>query len=132
LPRGAELYLESLPAEGRLARGRPRVLRAVLRVRGGRGEGRPLRFWRFRARKTRAAARSLATGELPERIEDLVPRFLKEVPLDPYDDRPLRYSKESRILWSIGDDGVDAGGLFSIDPLDGARSNAEPTFQIPF
>jgi hypothetical protein len=38
-------------------------------------------------------------GELPERLEQLVPEYLPAVPLDPYDAKPLRYSRERRILW---------------------------------
>jgi hypothetical protein len=39
-------------------------------------------------------------GYLPEALEDLMPEYLKEIPLDPFDGKPLRYSKESKIIYS--------------------------------
>ena len=39
-------------------------------------------------------------GVLPQSLEELVPEYLKEIPLDPIDGKPIRYSKEKRILYS--------------------------------
>jgi hypothetical protein len=36
------------------------------------------------------------------------------VPTDPFNDQPLRYSKERRVVWSVGADEVDDGGV--VDP----------------
>jgi hypothetical protein len=52
-------------------------------------------------------------GRYPESLEQLVPRFVPEVPLDPYDAHHLRYRSEANdrfILYSVGVDGVDDGG----------------------
>jgi hypothetical protein len=49
-------------------------------------------------------------GHLPEKLEDLVPEFIEEVPRDPFDDQPLRYSRERRILWAVGENLRDDGG----------------------
>ncbi|HAM71696.1 MAG TPA: hypothetical protein DCM86_08650 [Verrucomicrobiales bacterium] len=50
---------------------------------------------------------------LPESLGELVPEFLKEVPVDPMDGRPLRYRRQAGggfLLYSVGSDGVDNGG----------------------
>jgi hypothetical protein len=46
-------------------------------------------------------------------LNDLVPALLPSVPLDPFDNKPLRYKKLPRgyVVYSIGADGVDNGGL---------------------
>ncbi|MBN1362427.1 MAG: hypothetical protein JW993_17660 [Sedimentisphaerales bacterium] len=55
----------------------------------------------------------LATGDVPERLEDLVPGYLDAVPLDPFDGQPLRYrrTRPGYRLHSIMEDGQDNGGL---------------------
>ena len=52
-------------------------------------------------------------GRWPEKLDELVPEYLDEVPLDPFALKPLRYKKhESKwIIYSIGPDGKDDGGL---------------------
>ncbi len=52
----------------------------------------------------------LERGELPETLEALTPEYLAEVPRDPWDGEPLRYSRERGLLWGIGEDLVDDGG----------------------
>ena len=55
----------------------------------------------------------LATGDLPESIEALVPGNLPRVPLDPFTRTSLlqwRSSPEGIIVWSVGPDGLDQGG----------------------
>ena len=51
-------------------------------------------------------------GRLPADLESLVSEFLKDVPLDPMDLKPMRYhvEAESWRLYSIGINGVDDGG----------------------
>lgn len=52
-------------------------------------------------------------GELPARLEDLVPRYLPAVPLDPLaDGRPLGYHGDAArpIVYSVGDNGADDNG----------------------
>jgi hypothetical protein len=75
------------------------------------------------AKRTRAlllcAAAGLAAeryrrkhGRWPEALADLKGEFLREVPLDPFDLKPLRYRKDGLgvIIYSIGQDGKDDGG----------------------
>jgi hypothetical protein len=52
------------------------------------------------------------TGQWPVNLNELVPRFLPAVPLDPFHGKPLRYfvgDGEYR-LYSIGSDRLDNGG----------------------
>jgi len=64
---------------------------------------------------------------LPPSLEELGPEYLKEVPLDPFDGQPIRYSPEKAIIYSVGDDLIDNGGL----PED-AMKMIEPTLIIDF
>ncbi|MCP4133747.1 MAG: hypothetical protein GY754_22455 [bacterium] len=48
-------------------------------------------------------------GDIPKKTAHLVPDYLPSIPLDPYDGKPLRYSHEYRIIYSIGSDLVDKG-----------------------
>ncbi len=54
----------------------------------------------------------LQTGAWPAKLEELTPGLLKEVPLDPFDGKPLRYRRfsEGIIVYSVGPDGNDDGG----------------------
>lgn len=62
----------------------------------------------------------LSERRWPDSLDELVPRFMPSIPVDPFDGRPLRYRLEngSPILWSIGHDRVDDGGV--VDPRPGA------------
>ena len=56
-------------------------------------------------------AHQLMKGDLPSSLDALVPAFLDEVPLDNFDGQPLRYSREKRLVWSVGTDLRDNGGV---------------------
>ena len=51
-------------------------------------------------------------GRVPERLEQLVPDFLTQLPIDPFDGQALRYvlQRDRYLLYSIGEDRVDNGG----------------------
>ncbi len=49
-------------------------------------------------------------GQLPETLNELVPEYIDEVPVDDFDGKPLRYSKERKIIYSVGEDMKDSGG----------------------
>jgi hypothetical protein len=55
-------------------------------------------------------------GRVPENLDELVPEFLAELPLDPYGavSQPLKYRHEDRdfVLYSVGPFGKDDGGVF--------------------
>lgn len=57
----------------------------------------------------------VAHGSLPGRLDDLVPRFLEAVPLDPFDGRPMRYivSPAGGKVYSIGTDATDDHGAWT-------------------
>lgn len=59
-----------------------------------------------------------ANGRWPEKIADLVPRFLAKVPIDPFDNKPLRLlrTKEGLTIYSVSVDGVDDGGKLDDRP----------------
>ena len=61
------------------------------------------------------------TGQFPAKLESLVPDYLAEVPLDPFDEKPLRMvtSATGVTLYSIGEDLVDDGGAIPMDPGTG-------------
>jgi len=54
----------------------------------------------------------LATGKVPESLGELVPQYVKEVPIDPFDGQPIRYKRTDPgyRLYSILEDGQDNGG----------------------
>jgi len=55
----------------------------------------------------------LRHGQYPDTLAILLPEYLKQLPQDPWDGRPLRYRLKpdgSFTLWSVGIDGKDDGG----------------------
>jgi hypothetical protein len=73
----------------------------------------------------------LAKGALPEQFSDLVPAFMPEPPLDPYDGEPLRYRKRARgyVVYSIGADQTDDGGS---ERVRRKRGQEEPPYDLTF
>ncbi|NCD23339.1 MAG: hypothetical protein EOL90_10435 [Spartobacteria bacterium] len=58
-------------------------------------------------------------GQWPETLAELVPEYLGEVPRDPYDGAPFRYSAEKGLVWAVGKNLTDEGGstrLLGVDP----------------
>lgn len=49
-------------------------------------------------------------GRWPETLAQLVPEYLGEVPRDPFDGAPFRYSAEKGLVWSVGQNLTDEGG----------------------
>lgn len=68
-------------------------------------------------------------GRLPATLADLVPDYIPELPIDPFDGEPLRYNQRDAILRSVGSDLVDEGGWFEDDSLAAPH---EPTLFIRF
>ncbi len=75
------------------------------------------------SRQCEARRRALLTGiaaeryrqihnRFPTQLTDLAPEFIDAVPLDPFDDQPLRYRTEDAgvIIYSLGADGIDNHG----------------------
>ena len=57
-------------------------------------------------------------GRWPDRLEQLVPECLPQLPVDPFDGRTLRYvvQADRYLLYSVGQDGVDNGGQGEYEP----------------
>lgn len=67
-------------------------------------------------------------GDLPNSLEQLVPDYLSSVPLDYFDGNSLRYSKEDKILYSIGKNLKDNGG----SRVDDRHTMSDLTWKINF
>jgi hypothetical protein len=69
----------------------------------------------------------LRHGEWPAGLEALVPEFLDPVPVDPFDDEPIRYKRFDMVIkvWSIGEDMTDDGG--DVKRLERRTSTSQPT-----
>ncbi|GAA5494813.1 hypothetical protein Rhal01_00977 [Rubritalea halochordaticola] len=79
----------------------------------------------------------LKYNELPESLESLTPKFIAELPTDPYSGKALRYNKDLKILWSVGADlenenGHDPKLLDKLNPFGGLDDQSDPTVLIPF
>jgi hypothetical protein len=73
--------------------------------------------------ETAAACESyrLAHGELPPTLDALVPMYLPAPPIDPFDEKPLRYviRDDGATLYSVSKDFSDDGGLVDFEDADG-------------
>ena len=70
------------------------------------------------------------TVALPASLDELVPRYLPSVPLDPFDGKPLRYSASKQVIHSVGTDGKDAAGSDRVDPREAFEHAEEPTLRF--
>ncbi len=68
------------------------------------------------------------TGIYPASLDQLVPKYIGTIPSDPFDGKPLRYSKEKKIIYSVGTSTKDVGG--STGTIWQNMEN--PTFKIEF
>jgi hypothetical protein len=95
-------------------------------------------FARFEARR-RGALVAVAVelyrlehaGQPPKNLEELVPRFLPEIPDDPFDGQPLRYRRLGKgfVVYSIGADRTDNEGK-ERKPGRGGNRNLDDTFTV--
>ena len=78
-------------------------------------------------------------GELPERLDELVPKYIATVPRDPFDGELMRFDRNRAILYSVGNDFMDDGGselpfaheITEADEPESAQNDrAEPTFPL--
>lgn len=58
-----------------------------------------------------AKAYRMEKRRLPERLDELVPDYLDSVPVDDFDGKPLRYNPAKKVLYSVGKDLKDDGGM---------------------
>jgi type II secretory pathway pseudopilin PulG len=67
-------------------------------------------------------------GAFPARLDALVPQYMDDVPLDPFDGHPLRFivRNDQALIYSIGPDLKDDGGA----PLDEQRKTGDMVFTV--
>jgi hypothetical protein len=65
----------------------------------------------------------LRTGAWPAKLTELTPQLLVSVPEDPFDGKPLRYRvlPGGAVVYSVGPDGKDDGGLVASGPGRAAK-----------
>lgn len=68
------------------------------------------------------------TGKYPALLNELAPRYLASIPVDPFDGKPLKYSAAKKIVYSVGQDMKDSGGSIG----DDWRQMSDPTFKLGF
>ena len=66
---------------------------------------------------TSLAAYFADTGNYPEALADLVPKYLTKVPGDAFNEKPLTYRKTGKgyLFYSVGTNGIDDGGKLLTD-----------------
>jgi hypothetical protein len=50
-------------------------------------------------------------GNLPTSLSELIPEYFSEIPKDPFDGETIRYLPEKKIIYSLGKDLKDSGGI---------------------
>lgn len=68
------------------------------------------------------------TKKYPATLEELVPKYLDVVPTDPFDGKLLKYSAEKKIIYSVGEDKQDDGGVMT----DETKKTPDIVYQIGF
>ena len=88
-------------------------------------------FAKLRVTRTALAVEDFreAQKRLPESLDELVPKYIEAVPLDPFDGKPLRFKKRDKgyVVYSIDEDGTDHGGAGYDD-----EGTDEENVDIPF
>jgi len=67
-------------------------------------------------------------GEIPDSLDELVPNYISEIPKDPFDGNPIRFSATKKIIYSVGKDLEDSGGSEG----ENWREMKDPTLKIEF
>ena len=73
-------------------------------------------------------------GRLPSRLEQLVPKYLQQVPSDPFSGRPLIYHPHGAnwLLYCVGEDGVDDGGKRVGSSVSGTVTTGDLFYDSPY
>ncbi|HWB58260.1 MAG TPA: hypothetical protein VG733_02165 [Chthoniobacteraceae bacterium] len=70
---------------------------------------------------------------LPSDLNELIPKYLASVPLDPFDSKPLRYKVKqdgSWIIYSVDKNQVDDGGTKGLDLIFSSTAPADELEQV--
>ena len=72
----------------------------------------------------------LANGELPATLDQLVPTYISELPLDPFDQSPMKRMRRDNglVIYSVGGDAEDDGG--SVVPIEGEKQPRDRGFRL--
>jgi len=70
-------------------------------------------------------AYATAEGRLPDRLDELVPKYLDTIPTDPFDGKPMQYNPEKKLIYTVGEDLTDSGGTTEVEWLDEKRREYE-------
>jgi hypothetical protein len=62
--------------------------------------------------------------KLPDSLSELTPDFFSQIPIDDFDGKPFRYLPEKKIIFSVGPDLKDSGGV--------ARHKGSDDYDLPF
>lgn len=73
-------------------------------------------------------AYQIENGKIPTSLDELLPKYISEIPKDPFDGKPIRFSAEKKIIYSVGSDLIDARGSEGKD----WQRMPDPTFKIEF
>jgi hypothetical protein len=67
----------------------------------------------------------LAHGVWPASLDDVVPKYLREIPLDPFNGRPLNYRRlgDGVVIYSVGPDHEDNDGHIARDQPKGPHTD---------
>lgn len=68
------------------------------------------------------------TKKYPTTLDELVPKYLEVVPIDPFDGKSLKYSAEKKIIYSVGEDKQDDGGVMT----DESKKVSDIVYSIGF
>jgi UDP:flavonoid glycosyltransferase YjiC (YdhE family) len=73
-------------------------------------------------------------GRLPSSLEQLVPEYLQQVPLDPFSGRPVIYHPQGTnwLLYSVDEDGVDDGGKRAGRSVSGTVTKGDLFYDSPY
>gem|GEM_PF-3182603 len=80
------------------------------------------RYWgkslaNFRVTKTLIAIQAYESvnGQLPDSLKKLVPKYLTSTPIDPFSSKPLIWDLKKLVIYSVGQDRVDNGGMVNLN-----------------
>ena len=71
-------------------------------------------------------AYQMEKGKLPDSLSELAPAYIVEIPKDPFSGGQIKYSKDKKIIYSVGEDLKDSGGSEEKGLI------SEPTLKIEF
>lgn len=72
----------------------------------------------------------LRNDRMPAALDELVPTYIDAIPIDPFDQTPLKLITRDAMLivYSVGDDGVDDGG--QVVPVEGKKRPRDRGFRL--